>query len=114
MGFQIDWGKIQDLFCVIYMGLWVLVVYVRWVVGLDVFFSLCISRLKKHQNKLEMQLNYFVDTLTPYEQEKLRAELDLVNKDIIQLENKKRKAFVKNCIDVLQTRFQRRNHPVCS
>lgn len=105
MEFQIEWGKVQDLFCVIYMGLWVLVIYVRWLIGLDIFFSLCLARLKKHKNKLEIQLSYFVNTLTPVEQEKLKAELDLVSKDIIQLESKKKNAFSKNCIDVLQKRL---------
>lgn len=114
MEFQIEWGKVQDLFCVIYMGLWVLVIYARWFIGLDIFFSLCISRLKKHKNKLEIQLSYFVNTLTPVEQEKLKAELALVSKDIIQLESKKKSAFSKNCTDVLQRRLLKDYCPVSS
>lgn len=107
MGFVDVYNKIQQILYVMYTGLWVLFVYIRWIFGLDIFFSLSLHRLEKRKIDLQMQLSCLTGKLTKDEKKVLSSAVELIVKDISQLEQKKKEVFVKTCKEVLQQRFSK-------
>lgn len=114
MEVETEWSKVEEFLYTIYMGLWVLVVYVRWFAGLDIFFSLYLRRIKKREEQLESEIAYTSAVPNGYEKEKLEPELKLVKKDRCKMEEKRREAFVVNCIQVLQKRFSTVSYTISS
>lgn len=105
MEFKTEWSKVREILHTVYMGLWVLLIYGHWFAGLDIFFSLYLNKIKKREVQLYSQVTCNKTFTNDGEREILEAELELVKKDISKIKERRKEAFMINCLKVLQRRF---------
>ena len=96
MDFQTSLNRIEELFRIMYLGLWVLWAETRWIAGPDIGYQ-------RRQEAIQDELSRMA-TLADPRREQLAGDLALLEGDIVRLE-KDREAHRAGHLAPLRARF---------
>lgn len=103
MDVQTSLNLIEELFRIMYLGLWVLWTETRWIAGPDIGYQRRLTLMRRRQEAIQDELSRMA-TLADPRREQLAGDLALLEGDIARLE-KDRKAHRAGHLAPLRARF---------
>ena len=103
MDVQTSLNRIEELFRIMYLGLWVLWAETRWIAGPDIGYQRRLTLMRRRQEAIQDELSRMA-TLADPRREQLAGDLALLEGDIARLE-KDRKAHRAGHLAPLRARF---------
>ena len=100
MDVQTSLNRIEELFRIMYLGLWVLWAEARWIAGPDIGYQRRLTLMRRRQEAIQGELA----TLADPRREQLAGDLALLEGDIARLE-KGREAHRAEYLAPLRARF---------
>ena len=85
MDFQTSLNRIEELFRIMYLGLWVLWAETRWIAGPDIGYQRRLTLMRRRQGAIQDELSRMA-TLADPRREQLAGDLALLEGDIVRLE----------------------------
>ena len=115
MDVQTSLNRIEELFRIMYLGLWVLWAETRWIAGPDIGYQRRLTLMRRRQGAIQDELSRMA-TLADPRREQLAGDLALLEGDIARLEKDReahragrRETFLKK--RSLPRAFRRGAHP---
>ena len=103
MDVQTSLNSIEELFRIMYLGLWVLWAETRWIAGPDIGYQRRLTLMRRRQEAIQDELSRMA-TLADPRREQLAGDLALLEGDIVRLE-KDREAHRAGHLAPLRARF---------
>lgn len=103
MDFQTSLNRIEELFRIMYLGLWVLWAETRWIAGPDIGYQRRLTLMRRRQGAIQDELSRMA-TLADPRREQLAGDPALLEGDIVRLE-KDREAHRAGHLAPLRARF---------
>ena len=85
MDVQTSLNRIEELFRIMYLGLWVLWTETRWIAGPDIGYQRRLTLMRRRQEAIQDELSRMA-TLADPRREQLAGDLALLEGDIARLE----------------------------
>ena len=85
MDVQTSLNRIEELFRIMYLGLWVLWAETRWIAGPDIGYQRRLTLMRRRQGAIQDELSRMA-TLADPRREQLAGDLALLEGDIVRLE----------------------------
>ena len=85
MDVQTSLNRIEELFRIMYLGLWVLWAETRWIAGPDIVYQRRLTLMRRRQEAIQDELSRMA-TLADPRREQLAGDLALLEGDIARLE----------------------------
>ena len=99
MDVQTSLNRIEELFRIMYLGLWVLWAETRWIAGPDIGYQRRLTLMRRRQEAIQDELSRMATLADPR-----RLQLALLEGDIVRLE-KDREAHRAGHLAPLRARF---------
>lgn len=84
MDVQTSLNRIEELFRIMYLGLWVLWAETRWIAGPDIGYQRRLTLMRRRQGAIQDELSRMA-TLADPRREQLAGDLALLEGDIVRL-----------------------------